>query len=115
MVTSPKAAEKPAEEKRPRPTDLDLTGLNMDIKEDIVEDDTREIDKLSYLRDQFEIFKHDYREAFDAHGYETVANLCVNSDKKKDVVQVMRQLQKNKLKLQRYFLLFFILFSYMNF
>uniref|UniRef100_A0A7E4V783 Uncharacterized protein n=1 Tax=Panagrellus redivivus TaxID=6233 RepID=A0A7E4V783_PANRE len=59
-------------------------------------DSDRAMDSCNFLREQFDIFKHDYREAFDNHGHETLANLTLSPALKKDVVNSLRRLQRAK-------------------
>ena len=65
------------------------------------QDADRNMDSCSFLREQFDIFKHDYREAFDEYGHETLANLSLSPELKKEVVNTLRKLQKAKIGIER--------------
>uniref|UniRef100_A0A914NY28 Uncharacterized protein n=1 Tax=Panagrolaimus davidi TaxID=227884 RepID=A0A914NY28_9BILA len=65
-------------------------------------DTDRVIDSCGFLKEQFDIFKHDYREAFDEHGHEKLANLTLDNDMKKEVVNTLRKLQKAKHNIESY-------------
>ena len=82
---------------------LPKEGLKMaECLEDTSNQDTdRNMDSCSFLREQFDIFKHDYREAFDEYGHETLANLSLGPELKKEVVNTLRKLQKAKIGIER--------------
>uniref|UniRef100_A0A914DWH2 Uncharacterized protein n=1 Tax=Acrobeloides nanus TaxID=290746 RepID=A0A914DWH2_9BILA len=60
------------------------------------QDTDRIIDGSSFRREQFDIFKHNFREAFDDHGHALLANLTLPDTLKKDVINSLRKLQKAK-------------------
>ncbi|KAI6242854.1 hypothetical protein M3Y99_00194100 [Aphelenchoides fujianensis] len=64
-------------------------------------DSDRRIDNCSWRRAQFDIFKQRFRDAFDEHGHETLANLTLDPTLKKEVVNTLRKLQRAKFSLER--------------
>ncbi|KAI6194180.1 hypothetical protein M3Y96_01097400 [Aphelenchoides besseyi] len=64
-------------------------------------DSDRRIDNCSFRRAQFDIFKQRFRDAFDEHGHETLANLTLDGNLKKEVVNTLRKLQRAKFSLEQ--------------
>ncbi|KAI1727728.1 hypothetical protein Ddc_05045 [Ditylenchus destructor] len=62
-------------------------------------DADRAIDKCSFQREQFDIFKHNFREAFDENAEEATEFLTISAEMKRDVVNMARKLQKAQISL----------------
>ncbi|KAI1720118.1 hypothetical protein DdX_05491 [Ditylenchus destructor] len=62
-------------------------------------DADRAIDKCSFQREQFDIFKHNFREAFDENAEEATEFLTISAEMKRDVINMARKLQKAKISL----------------
>ncbi|CAD5210109.1 unnamed protein product [Bursaphelenchus okinawaensis] len=79
------------------PTDLKMADGLEDLE---AGDSDRRIDACGFRRQQFDIFKNKFRDAFDEHGHEKLANLVLDGNLKKDVVNTMRRLQRAKFTLE---------------
>ncbi|KAI6184230.1 hypothetical protein M3Y97_00573800 [Aphelenchoides bicaudatus] len=64
-------------------------------------DSDRRIDSCSFRREQFDIFKKQFRDAFDEYGHEQLANLTLDGALKKDIVNTLRKLQRAKFALEK--------------
>ncbi|CAD5215179.1 unnamed protein product [Bursaphelenchus xylophilus] len=79
------------------PTELKMADCLEDLEPG---DSDRRIDACGFRRQQFDIFKNKFRDAFDEHGHEKLANLVLDGTLKKDVVNTMRRLQRAKFTLE---------------
>uniref|UniRef100_A0A915EUW9 MKRN2 opposite strand protein-like C-terminal domain-containing protein n=1 Tax=Ditylenchus dipsaci TaxID=166011 RepID=A0A915EUW9_9BILA len=71
------------------------------LEQENVQDADRQMDRHDFQRQQFEIFKHNFREAIDEHDNgEAIHSLVLSSELRKDVVNMTRKLQKAQLNLQ---------------
>lgn len=88
----------------PRPLGLRLpenSRVDSPLEDTEPRDSDRHIDSCSFRREQFDIFKNQYREAFDEYGHEKLANLTLDPALKKDIVNTLRKLQRAKFALER--------------
>jgi len=68
-----------------------------DFLEEGSESDTdRKLDRASFAKDQFDVFKHEYLDHFDDEGNTKVEGLQLDPKLKKDLINIVRKIQKSE-------------------